>query len=165
MRAFSKLAAATVAAGLGVALLGAPAFAAGVSTPQVVIGGGSPACTDGNGSDCMYYSANGTGARVEVFGNVACYDNCGTQQYVFSDKTKGTAGYADIVRNATHYVYNNNTSSTLSIYVSPNYGGADDWFNYDGGDAPYYTYPTEGWYRNLYNTLNNNASQAWGTAN
>lgn len=113
-------------------------------------------CVDGDGTDCLYYSANGTGARVAVTGNIPCYDWC-TVNYVFNDATRGSAGLGQAVRNNTHYVYNN-SYCTLAIYVSPNYGGAADYFDFNGGlggdGEPAY------WYGNLNNTLNNDASQA-----
>lgn len=152
-------------AGTGLALSAAPAFAsgatAGVSSPNSIIGGGGGSiCQDGDDGECLYYTANMTGARAEVDGNNSCFDNCGVSQITFYDTGKGTAGLNHIVRNATHSVYNNNYSETVGIFVSPNYGGTYDWFNYDGG-LDQWGGNTEAWYGNLDSTLNNDASLEW----
>jgi hypothetical protein len=95
------LAGATAALALGVG-----SAAASPAQPGTRIGGSTP-CVDGDGGLCLYYNANGTGSRVETFGDISCYDNCGGTNYVFDDNAAGTNGYLDQVRNAVHYVYNN----------------------------------------------------------
>jgi Peptidase inhibitor family I36 len=165
-----------VLAGATVALaLGMGSAAAAPARPGWLPGGGAP-CVDGDGGLCLYYNANGTGSRVETFGDISCYDNCGGTNYVFNDNTVGTNGYGDQVRNAVHYVYNNDDSSGYSIFVSPNYGGYADQVCPDGvtycdfvDDAPGYGGENigddntwdEGWRGNLGFTLNNNASQEY----
>lgn len=164
------LAGATAALALGVG-----SAAAAPAQPDLRPGNPAP-CVDGDGGLCLYYNANGTGSRVETFGDISCYDNCNGTNYVFNDNTVGTNGYGDQVRNAVHYVYNNDESSGYSIFVHPNYVGYADQVCPDGvvycdfvDDAPGYgginvgddnTWD-QGWRGNLGFTLNNNASQEY----
>jgi hypothetical protein len=136
--------------------------ASGASSPKPdLLPPGGSECIDGDGGLCLYYLANGSGARVETFYEVSCYDNCGGTNYYFDDTADGTAGAGDAVRNATHYVYNNSSTVGYDVFVSPNYGGAADVFCPDGTACEL---PSSGewWYTsygNLVYTLNNDASQ------
>ena len=133
----------------------------GASSAKSVVPPPDPGCVDGDGGLCMYYLANGKGARVETFYNISCYDNCGGTNYYFDDTKDGTAGDGHAVRNATHYVYNNSSTVGYRVFVSPNYGGAYDIFCPDG-TACQLPVTGEWWYTsygNLNYTLNNDASQ------
>lgn len=168
LRVIGSLAVAAAAVATGSA---SPAFAATGSPPasssaaQPNIQPGSY-CVDGDGSLCLYYSANGTGSRVPIFGDITCYDSCGGINYVFDNNAEGSSGYGDDVRNATHYVYNNDSSNGYAVFVSPNYVGYYDEFCADGHSTCTYSanppgYSQNSWHGNLAFTQNNNASQEY----
>lgn len=134
--------------------------------PLVLPGGGGTPCTDGDGSLCLYYSANDSGARVETIGAISCYDSCGGTNWTFNDASHGSAGLGAAVRNATHYAYNNDSSDGYAIFVSPNYAGAVDELCADGSwTCSYFIVPPstgeDAYAANLGPTQNNNASQEY----
>jgi hypothetical protein len=116
-------------------------------------------CVDGDGGNCLFYSANETGAADPIYtASVPCYDgtdsknDCG--RYSFWDSSAGSAGYNQPVRNATHSVVNNNVYYALNVFVYPDYSGPTDAVECD---THYVSYPPN--YENLGVTRNNNASQ------
>lgn len=163
----STLTVATLTAGVSSAsAAGANGSPASSSVQPQSIGPGGENCVDGDGSLCLYFSANGTGARTPIFGAVSCYDSCGDTNWTFTDPAEGTAGLDHAVRNATHYAYNNDSSDGYAIFVDPNYGGATDELCADGSwSCSYVVIPPEtgedAWHDNLGPTQNNNASQEY----